>query len=249
MDSAGRKLHAQAAQAREKGEHLEALKLQDEAMLAYQKDGDVLGLAELLADRSIVFRHLFDDSGDKNLLIISKHEMEASVEMAESSGNKEALALPYFNLAKVQESLEELNEAVANYQKALDNLTANPPQNHNRATVIADFKVHLQTCKYKAGEKVALEEAEKALSELEAVPTVSDEQFEQNGNKLDYNQEITYNKNVWLSGAHMKIAEILKEDNSDKAKEHLQKAKEIIDSDSRLTIRLKQWEKLAKSFK
>lgn len=56
MESEGRRIHGQAAHAREEGKHLDALKLHDEAMLAYQKDGDQLGLAEVLADRSIVLR-------------------------------------------------------------------------------------------------------------------------------------------------------------------------------------------------
>jgi hypothetical protein len=43
----------------------------------------------------------------------------------------------------------------------------------------------------------------------------------------------------------MRAAELLKDDNPDLSKKHLNMAKEIIDSDSKLSIRLKQWEKLA----
>ena len=64
----GRRIHGLAAQAREDGNHLEALKLSDEAMLAYQKDGDILGFAEVLADRSITLRHLYGETEDINLL-------------------------------------------------------------------------------------------------------------------------------------------------------------------------------------
>lgn len=249
MESEGRRLHGLAAQARESGDHLKSPQFSDEAMLAYQKDKDALGLAELLADRSIAFRHLFDNTQDRNFLLIAKHEILTAVEIAEASGEKQALALPYFNLAKIYETLDQLPEAVNNYRKAVDNLTNNPPEPHNRAAIVADFKVHLETCSYKNGDKSALERAEQALQELEQVPVLSDEDFEAAGKKLDYNQEVKYNKDVWLSGGHMRIAEMLRKDNPQKAKEHLQKAKEIIDANPELKLRLGQWEKLAAFFK
>ena len=103
---------------------------------------------------------------------------------------------------------------------------------------MADFKVHLATCEYKqsfstnkAGDESALERAEAALADLESHPDIEG-----------------YNQHVWVSGGHMRIAEMLREVNPVKAKEHLQKAKDIIDSDQRLTIRLSQWQKLAEKF-
>ncbi|QQG43613.1 MAG: hypothetical protein HYW45_01180 [Candidatus Daviesbacteria bacterium] len=227
----GREIHGRAAKIREEGKHLEALQLQDEATLAYQKDKDILGLAEILADRSLVLRHLFDETDDKNFLIIAKHEMMASVEMAEQSGSKEALALPYFNLAKIQQDLEELDAAVSSYQKAVDSQTQNPTPEHNRPAVLLDMQIHLATCQYQAGDKLALDRALQALALLEEA------------------NEVKYNKDVWLSGGHMRITQILKEDDPEKAAEHLQKAKEIIDANPDLKLRKGQWEKLAASFK
>ena len=46
----------------------------------------------------------------------------------------------------------------------------------------------------------------------------------------------------------MRIADMLKEDNPEKAKEHLQKAKEIIDNNPDLKLRAEQWKKLTESF-
>ncbi|TSC63918.1 MAG: Uncharacterized protein G01um101493_291, partial [Microgenomates group bacterium Gr01-1014_93] len=205
-----------------------------------QKDKDYLGLSELLAERSLVLRHLSDETGDKNFLEIALAEMIASVKIARQSSNPEALALPLFNLAKIQEDLEQNHEAVENYREALTNLENNPPTPHGiRPAMVADFKVHLAICEYKqslrsgdlkAGDKLALELAEQALAELESA------------------EEQKYEKDVWVSGGHMRIANILKQDDPEKAKEHLQKAKEIIDDNPDLKLRLKQWEKLAASF-
>lgn len=230
MESEGRKIHALAGQAREAGNHLESLKLSDEAMLTYQQDEDILGLAEILADRSIVFRHLADETNDDNFLIIAKHEMIASVEMAEKSGNKQTIALSYFNLAKVHESLGELDDAKNYYQKTIESMITTPPAQHNRPAVLADMIVHLSTCEYRTGNTGGLEKALDAMEDLEK------------------SEEEKYNRNVWLSGGHMRIADMLKEDDPEKAKEHLQKAKKIIDANPDLKIRKKQWEKLSQSF-
>lgn len=230
MGSAGRKIHALAEQAREKGDFLEALKLIDEAMISYQENGDKPGFAEIQSSRFLTFRHLFEKTGDKNYLILAKYSTMASVQLAETSGQKEALALPFFNLAKAQETLGELQEAVASYQKAVDNIINNPPTEHNRPGVLADFKGHLYTCQYKNGDRDALVKAEQALADLEQ------------------SSEPEYNKQVWISGAHMKIADILRTDNPQKAKDHLQKAKEIIDANPDLKLRKEQWEKLIQTF-
>lgn len=231
MDSAARQLHAQAEEARESGDFLKALEYTDKAMILYQQDGDQAGFAEVLASRFLTLRHLYEKTGDRNFLLLAKHDAMAAVEIARESGDKTSLAVPLFNLAKAQDTLGELQEAVKTYHEAVENISNNPPATYNRPAVIADFNTHLAICEYKTGDKTALERVEQALADLEQA------------------EEDSYNKNVWLSGGEMRIAEILHEDNPEKAKEHLQKAKEIIDADSRLKLRLAQWEKLAATFK
>lgn len=232
--SPGRKIHGEAAEAREKGETLKALSLYHQALAAYQAEGDDLGFAEALADESISLRHMFEATGDKNWLILAKHDNMAGVEIAQKSGNKEALALPLFNLAKTQAWLEEYDEAVKTFKEAIKYLKENPPKVHKieeRTAVMADFKIHLAVAEYKAGDKSAIERAEAALKELEEGTEISD-----------------YNKNVWVSGGHMYLAEIYKDIDSQKAHKHLNEAKKIINSDERLVLRKKQWDRLASTF-
>lgn len=228
MKPKARDLHAQAEIARERGDFLEALKLTDEATVAYQEEGDKSGFAEIQASRFIALKHLFQKTGDKNYLTLAKHTALSSVEIAEGSSQPEALAIPYLNLGEAQAQLEEWQEAADAYTKAIDCFTKNPPPTNNRPAVLLNIKSHLCQAEYKAGDKSALQRAEELILELE---------------KQD---EDSYNKNVWLSGAHMRIAEMIHKDNREKALEHLQKAKEIIDSDERLVLRKGQWEKLNK---
>lgn len=247
--SEGRKFHGLSEQLRESGHLAEALKLNDDAMIAYQQEGDVLGFTENLSSRNIALNHLYQKTGDKKYLILAEHTAHAAVEIAEETKDPKKLTSPLINLGMIQELLGELKEATKTYKKAVENITSNPSPVYNRAAIIADFKVHLETCAYKTGDKSALKRAEEALKEFEKVDSLDDERYEAQGGELKFNQEGSYNYNVWLSGGHMRIAEMLSKDDPKKANYHLQKAKEVIDSDTRLSLRLHQWQKLAQKLK
>lgn len=52
-------LHKKAEEEREADHHLEALKLIDEAIIGYQKEGNYKGLSEVLQSRVLTYKHLF----------------------------------------------------------------------------------------------------------------------------------------------------------------------------------------------
>lgn len=232
--SEGRAIHQKVNEMREKGDSWEALKLSVDALVAYQKAGDILGMAEILTDNSIAYRHIADKEADPNFLIVSKCFAKAGVEMARKSNQKEALPIPLSRLGAVQAALGEYQDAAASYREAVEEMTKNPPAQHNRPAVLLDMKINLAATEYLTGDKAGLERAENALKELEGM---SDTPY------MD-----DYTQHVWVSGGHMKLAEILKEDNPELAKQHLEEAKKIIDNDPKLTIRKSQWEKLSQSF-
>lgn len=229
----GREIHQRVEEAREDGRFLDALKFADEATIVYVEDGDLLGLAELQSSRQSTFKQLYRQAGDKNYLILEKHSAESAVEIAEKSGIKEALAIPYHNLGKYYEEAGKHRKAAEFFKKAVQNMKDSPPKNHNRPAVIADIEGHQFAAEYLAGDKNALKRAEQALKEL----VQSNEE-----------QISKYNYNVWISGAHIRIATMLREDNPKTAKDHLQKAKEVINANPDLKLRKTQWEKLAETF-
>ncbi len=228
----GRGLHKEALGAQERGDFQLALEKSDAALIAYQKDNDDLGFSEIQAMRFLTLKHLADKTGDNRFLVLAKFSAMGSVELAERSGNPETLTIPLFNLAKVREALGEFKEAVEVYAKAVENLKRGPEMYKNREAILNDMKVHMGVCAYKAGNQTGLTDAESALLEL-----------------ANSEEEDSYSKNVWLSGGHMKIAEAVSATNRPLAKEHLDKARKIIEGDDRLIIRKEQLKKLCDSMK
>lgn len=210
-------LHSQAEQAREQGRFLDALKFTDEALILYQEENNLPGVAEIFASRSITLRHLFDKTGEKAYLVLAKHEMMAAVEINPG-------VMPLYNLAKVEEVLGEISNAIEDYKKTVSEFEKNPPLEHNRPGVLLDIKIHLAIAELRNGNKDAEGRTVSLLDELANT------------------DEPRYNKDVWVSGGYMKLAEITMD------KDYLRKAKEIIDANPELILRKIQWQKLSESF-
>jgi tetratricopeptide (TPR) repeat protein len=229
-ESQGRSVHGQAEKSREQGKFIESLEQTDKALVLYQQDNDWFGFCDVLSSRVITLRHLYENTGKKEYLIVAKHEALAAIEVAKNNSDPSVSMMPYMNLGRIQDTLGEFKDAAESYSKAVEIMQSHPPKEHNRPGVLADMKVHKEVVLYKLGDKSVVDRVLQALSDLE---------------KTD---EPKYNKDVWMSGGYMKLAEALKEDNTEKAKEYLDQAKKIIDANPQLTLRARQWEKLAKTF-
>ncbi len=223
----GRRIHGLAENAREKEQDfIKAHKLLDEATAQYAKDKDYLGMSEAQASRFIVYKHQYEESKDRNFLILATLSALAAVQIAEENKLKEALPLAYFNLGKAYEEDKNYKKALPSFRKAFKKAQKDLHQRHNRPAVKADIKAHLAFVEYMCGDKSAITKLDDAIKELEEA------------------DEYQYTKDVWLSGAHMRAAKALSVDNPAKAKEHLEKAENIINSNKELKLRKNQLEEL-----
>lgn len=177
----GLELHKQAEHAREAGQFEESVKLAEDAIKAYEADGDFLGQSDACGSLSLSLRHLKRLDEAENAAL-------AGIKIAEEHDLGGDRSRPYFNLAKVQEQKKDYKTAVDTYKKSIEIFEKENPTLHNRSGVLADMKIHLTTCEYMAGDKSALDRALGAIEELK------------NSNEREVLQ---YNYDVWLSGGHM----------------------------------------------
>ena len=209
-----KELHTKAEMTRElEQDFLKSLQFADEATLAYSQEGNTEGMAEIQGSRVLAFSHLAQKTDDKNYLVLAKHAAMAGVEIMPG-------AMTYFRLGKALEETEDFSEAVSAYKSALE---YELPIEHNRPAVKSDLKAHLGFVEYLSGDKEqGLQDMDEAISELE-----------------ENSEELKYNRDVWLSGAYMRKAVVLKD------KEALEKARDIIYANPELVLRKGQLEKLA----
>lgn len=161
-----RSIHSLAEDARRHSHFDKALELIDQALVAYQKEQDILGFAEALASKVITLRQLYDQSKNSNYLILAKHTADSAVEIARQSGNKQTLALPLENLAKIFVDMQDFDQAAKAYKEALENMEQNPFPIHDRPAYVDQMKAKYQLCLYLSGKKEALREAEKLADKI-----------------------------------------------------------------------------------
>lgn len=219
--------HKESEIAREQDKHLDALKLIEEAIIGYQKENNTRGFTKALQSRVLIYKHLFLLTKDKGFATLARKDAEASLEIAQEKNLSDILSSCYFRVGEIATIEEDFDKAIEYYSKALEFYEGTKAEE-------GDYRYHLGTVLYIHGEK---EEGKKAM--LRGLREIQD-----NRNQVD-----SFVANVWESGCYMRLAEVLREDEPEKAKKYLELAKKIIDSDERLIIRKRQWEKLAQVFK
>lgn len=229
----GREIHARAERAREKEQDFEkSLDLCNQAYKIYMKDKDFLGAAEVLGSKALVLKQLHRKTGRDKYLEDAIEIAREAVDIGKKANDQSALVMPYKNLGKMLKDAHRYEEAVNALQKSLDIMREHAPKRHNRVGVLSEIKAHLGFCQYEAGDKErGRQNMDEAINELK-------------GNE----EELKYNRDVWLSGAYMMFATALKNDDSDEAKSSLEKAREIIQSNKELVLRREQLEKLENDF-
>ena len=222
----GKDFHKRAERAREHGSFTEALNLCELAFEIYAREKNELGMSEICSSSSLALRHLSEKySDDKNYLMRAMYAAKSGVEIARSSGDKDALSLPFYNLAMAHYSLGEYKEAVKLFKEAIKAL---PDSLHNSPSQLANMTIHLEVASYRNGDKKAYGRALRALENLEN------------------SEQLKYEKDVWVAGGYMKIAEAIYRDEKKNAKEYLKKAQDIIEANPELILRKGQLERLLK---
>ncbi|OGD85863.1 hypothetical protein A2Z23_00855 [Candidatus Curtissbacteria bacterium RBG_16_39_7] len=216
-------LHGLGSQLREQDNHFEALQYLDRAIVAYQKEENYGGLVDALKDRTLTWKHLFWQSGDFTHAILAQKDAEAMLAIAQTKNLKDKFHTSYFRLGEVAMLFQDFPKAIEYYTMALK--TYQGPISEK-----GDYRYHLGAALYRAGQRSkGVETILQGIAEID-----------QGANETD-----SFLINVWKSGACLKLFELLREDEPEKAKSYLNQAKKIVDSDEKLVIRKRQFEQLA----
>jgi tetratricopeptide (TPR) repeat protein len=227
MAESAETLQKQADVLREEGKTLDALNLYNQALVNYVQKHDYHGILSVLSGRLISWQHLFNHEEDKVYAILARKEAESMLAIAQEHDIHDRDYLIHFLFGKSCLFLKDFNCAEMEFKKAIELF---PLDNAEKG----DWLAHLGEAIYRNGRK---EEGERII--LEGV-----QQIQAHTNDYD-----SFRINVWISGAYLRLAKILINDNKiEQAKIYLQKGEGIVLNDSRLVIRKQQLEILKKKF-
>lgn len=222
-----KEMHQQADIFREEGETLEALNLYTHALILFQKEQDYKGVLGVLCDRLISWQHLFSHEEDRIYAIFAKNEAEAMRIIAQEHNIQDRNYLIHFLFGKSYMPLKNFEQAECEFKQALD---LYPYDNAEKG----DWLAHLGEAMCRNGKP---EEGEAFI--LEGIHQIHAHQ----------NEEDSYRIHVWTSGAYLRLAKILIDDQKiEEAQICFAKAEEIILNDPRLIVRKQHLEAVQKKF-
>lgn len=158
---------------------------------------------------------------------MARKDADTSLEIAQGHDISEKLGSCYFRIGEVNMLFGEFDKAVDNYQKAQENYQGTNAER-------GDYRYHLGEALYRSGNR---QEGKEVL--LQGL-----KEIEENEKEVD-----PFLFHVWQSGCYMRLAELLKDDEPEKAKEYISKAHQIAESDDKLIIRKRQIAEIVKSIK
>ena len=215
-----KELQKEADVLREQGESLKAIDLYNQAIVGYEEEKDYTNMLQALTGRLLSWKHIFYKTQAKVYAIFVEKESEAIAEIAKEYHLMDKMYLVHFLNATAALQLGNYPSAEQEFRQAVG---LYPADNAEKG----DWIAHLGDAMYRNGQK---EEGKKEI--LQGIQQIND-----HASEVD-----SFLVHVWVSGAYLRLAKLLKTDNPQESQAYLNQAKNIIDSDSRLVIRKQQLE-------
>lgn len=214
----GTKFREEADVLREEGKSLKAIDLYNQAIVNLQEAKEYANIIPALTGRLLSWKHLFYKTQDKIYAIFVKKEAETIMDFAKAYNLMDRLYLFHFLNGTAASLLNEYDLAEKEFGQAI----LLYPFEHAQK---GDWIAHQGEAMYQNGKKE--EGQERILEGVALIQTRSSD--------ID-----SFEYNVWVSGAYLRLAKLLKVDNPKTSQEFYNMAKEIIDKDDRLVIRKQQ---------
>lgn len=211
-------LSAHADFLREDGQSLLAIDTYNYAIVQFQEQKEYDKMIGALTGRLLCWKHLFYKTQAKVYAIFVQKEAEGMLEIAKTYHVTNRMHLIHFLNATAALLFEDYVTAQKEYESAL---AAYPTD----SAEVGDWTAHLGEAMYRNGKK---EEGKQKI--LEGVKII-----EERSSQID-----SFLRNVWVSGAYLRLAKLLRNDDPAESQKYLKMAQEIIDGDPRLVIRKQQ---------
>lgn len=224
--TSGTELHKEADKVREEGKSLLAIDLYNQAIVRYQEAKDYASIMGALTGRLLSWKHLFYKTEDKIYAIFVKKEAETMLEVAKAYDLLDRLYLIHYLNGTSAILLKDYSSAEIEFSQAIE---LYPSENAEKG----DWRAHLGDAMYRNGKK---EEGKKTI--LEGVKIIKER-----SSQID-----SFLFNVWVSGAYLRLAKLLRIDDPAESQLFFNQAREIIDSDNRLVIRKQQLDAFMNGF-
>jgi tetratricopeptide (TPR) repeat protein len=222
----GIELQKEADKLREEGASLKAIDVYNQAIVRYQEDKDYSNMMGALTGRLLSWKHLFYKTEDKIYAFFVKKEVEEMLEIAKEHNLLDRPYLIHFLNGTSAILLKDYSSAEIEFQKSVE---LYPVENAEKG----DWIAHLGDAMYQNGKK---EEGKNMI--LQGISLIKER-----SSQID-----SFLFNVWVSGAYLRLAKLLKTDNSEESRSFLNQAREIIYSDNRLVIRKQQLDTFMNNF-
>lgn len=219
-------LHKKADQAREEDRFNDALKLIEEAIKDYKKEKNYEGLSRAFQSRVLIYKHLFLLSNNQKYLSLASKDAGLSLSITKKHSLNKVISSCYFRIGEVSMLTRDYKKAIENYQQALTFYNGTTAEK-------GDYRYHLGEAFYRSVEK---EKGKEIV--LQGLREIQD-----NSSEVD-----PFLMHVWESGCYMRLADLLRDDEPEKAKEYLLRARRIAESDEKLIIRRRQIKELEVRF-
>ncbi len=183
-----------------------------------------------LVDEVNAWQHLFKTKGKPEYVIRALSVATLMVQQQGIYQLKDKWAVVYYRLGTAHQLNEDYPHAIESFRQALDwfDKSGHWPAEKE------DWRVHYGEAFVLMGEKrIGLDIMYQALDELNRWST-----------EETVDERSSFLLNVWITGAHHKLARLLRHDDPEKAQWHLKQARAIIDQDNRLVVRKREQEEL-----
>lgn len=211
-----------ATRLREEARPLEAVDIYNKSIASMLSFGRRDHLAEALVGKMISWNHLAEKTGERIYLLLALNEVELLTKVDQAYDLHTPAYLMHYLKGKALQLLEEYPISMVEFGNAASLLPESDLQK-------GDWIIHHGNSMMLAGK---IEEGKQRI--FEGLRRL----------KMDQERIDSFQYNVWLSGAYIKLARALADHDREEAKLYYFFAQDVVEKDPRLIVRTQQLEKL-----